>query len=190
MVETGLTNPSWGGSFRNMVKGIHTILDKRQRNAERQQEFRDRRKLEDIQQRAELASAALLESKCLEPLLPDVGINEPNVRLPKKWGVLPSTAKLEEEVEWVHQNRVLVIGTTRAGLVRLDWHLASCKPPSNGAVGLMQDAASNPLRFGDLLQKVKRGEVDEEGVDRVRGEKQSVVEIERILCQMLEAVES
>jgi hypothetical protein len=100
---------------------------------------------------------------------------------------LPATAKWEDEVEWVHQNRVLVVGRTAAGLVRLDWNLAMSPAPSMGAVGLMQDAAMNPQWFSrDILPKAK-GRGSEEEVKELREERLRAEEIERVLASLEEA---
>ena len=112
----------------------------------------------------------------------------PNVRLPHRWGELPESAKWEDEVEWVHNNRVLVVGRTKEGLVRLDWNLAKTAAPSMGAVGLMQDAAANPQWFSrDILPKAKRGG-EEEDPEKVVEERRRLEDVRELLGQFVERV--
>ena len=112
----------------------------------------------------------------------------PNIRLPHRWGELPESAKWEDEVEWVHNNRVLVVGRTKAGLVRLDWNLAKTAAPSMGAVGLMQDAAANPQWFSrDILSKAKRGG-EEDDPERLVEERRRLGDVRELLGQFAERV--
>jgi hypothetical protein len=111
---------------------------------------------------------------------------EPNIRIPESWGKLPDTAKWIDEVEWVHQQRILVIGTTKSGDIRLDWHQATLPAPSKGAMALMKSVAENPQWFDkDILPKAKRvGEAVEENVEQVKKSVAAEAEIEEILVQM------
>ena len=103
--------------------------------------------------------------------------------LPAAWGELPDSAPFEVEVEWVHQNRVLVVEERAGGASRLHWERARKPAPSYGAVNLMEFAATNRKGFMDILQRVKPAtdDGDEENIQR---EKKSIAEIRGILEQL------
>jgi len=113
----------------------------------------------------------------------DHEISGPEV--PESWGVLPDSAPFEVEVEWVHQNMVLVIEErgTKAPLFR--WERAQGAAPSHGARNLMHFAATNRAGFMNMLQRVKPGAGSED--DIVRREKVKIEEIKRILEELREA---
>ena len=75
--------------------------------------------------------------------------------IPDTWGEIPDSAPLEAEVDWVHQNRVLVVEDRPSGSPRLHWERARRPAPSFGAVNLMEFAATNRKGFMDILQRVK-----------------------------------
>ena len=162
----------------NARKGFKTSPEERKKT----REYQRKRRLEKLKQRVEEAGFPVFE-----PPKPDVAINEPNIRIPRAWGELNESAKFEDEVEWVHQNRILVIGYTKGGILRLDWHLASTPAPSRGAMAMLQSAANNPQWFDrDILPKVKRGVNDS---DTVLTEKKTILEIEMVLERMLMGIE-
>ena len=104
--------------------------------------------------------------------------------LPSHWGKLAETAGFDVEVEWVHQNRVLVVEERSGGKSVLHWYRARSAAPSYGAVSLMEYASTNRKGFMDILQRTKpKGEGDEEGVGR---EKRSLGEIRSLLVEMAE----
>ena len=105
--------------------------------------------------------------------------------LPAAWGDLPESAPFEVEVEWVHQNRVLVVEERASGKSLLHWERARKPAPSYGAVNLMEFAATNRKGFMDILQRVKPGENGDE--ENIRREKTSIAEIKRILEDLREA---
>ncbi len=104
---------------------------------------------------------------------------------PASWGDIPDTAPFEVEVEWVHQNRVLVVEERPGGSHKLRWERARKPAPSYGAINLMEYAATNRKGFMDILQRVKpsAGEEDEENIKR---EKKSIAEIREIIGQFQE----
>ncbi len=102
--------------------------------------------------------------------------------LPVAWGELPDSAPLDVEVEWVHQNRVLVVEERASGKSLLHWERARKPAPGYGAVNLMEFAATNRKGFMDILQRVKPGENGDE--ENVRREKKSIAEIRGILEQL------
>jgi hypothetical protein len=106
---------------------------------------------------------------------------------PDTWGSLPDSAALDVEVEWVHQNRVLVVEDRPGKPSLFHWERAQKPPPSYGAVNLMEFAANNRKGFMDILQRVKPGMDGEENM--VRREKVKVEEIRRVLEQMREVKE-
>jgi len=101
--------------------------------------------------------------------------------IPAAWGTIPDSAPLDAEVDWVHQNRVLVVEERPGGSVRLHWDRARKPAPSFGAINLMEFAATNRKGFMDILQRVKPDGGEAEIVQR---EKKSVAEIRKILQQM------
>jgi len=105
-------------------------------------------------------------------------------QLPKSWSKLPASAPFGVEVEWVHQNRVLVVEERSAGKSVLHWDRAQKSAPSYGAVNLMEYAATNRKGFMDILQRVNPGDAGEE--QNVRREKRSINDIEALLDQMAE----
>ncbi|MCE5269506.1 MAG: hypothetical protein LLG00_16640 [Planctomycetaceae bacterium] len=104
--------------------------------------------------------------------------------LPEAWGELPESAPFEAEVEWVHQNRVLVVEELAGKRSKLHWHRARKPAPSYGAVNLMEYAATNRKGFMDILQKVKPAAAGDE--ENVRRERRSIAEIEDLLEKMAE----
>lgn len=102
--------------------------------------------------------------------------------LPDAWGELHETALFDAEVEWVHQNRVLVVEERAAGKSLLHWERARKPAPSYGAVNLMEYAATNRKGFMDILQKVKPG--DSGDAENVRREKMSIAEIQQVLGEL------
>ena len=108
--------------------------------------------------------------------------------LPVAWGELSDSAPFEVEVEWVHQNRVLVVEERAGGASRLHWDRARKPAPSYGAVNLMEFAATNRKGFMDILQRVKPGENGDE--ENIRREKVKIREIQRILDEMNEGMDA
>lgn len=128
---------------------------------------------------AKQAVEAAIKAGAVEPKKPLPLVQ--NIRIPKSWGELPKSAKWVDEVEWVHQNRILVIGHNSQGGLRLDWELASEPAPSKGAMAMMQDAAANPQWFSrDVLPKAKRLD-SEDDPERVKEERQSIEKIRKTL---------
>jgi hypothetical protein len=105
------------------------------------------------------------------------------VVIPQSWGELPSTAKLEVEVEWVHQNRLFCIEQHRNGPPKIMLSKARSPAPSAGAVSLMKTAAVADLKFMEILRQVSK-DADGGDPELVRREKVSLVEIEEILTAM------
>ena len=101
--------------------------------------------------------------------------------LPTAWGEIAESAPFEVEVEWVHQNRVLVVEDRPNKRPEFHWERAQRPAPSYGAVNLMEFAATNRKGFMDILQRMKPGMAGEE--DIVRREKVRIEEIRRILEQ-------
>ena len=105
--------------------------------------------------------------------------------VPESWGNLPESAPFDAEVEWVHQNMVLVIEDRGTKVPLFHWDRAQRAAPSHGARNLMHFAATNRAGFMNMLQRVKPGAGGEE--DIVRREKVKIGEIERILEELREA---
>lgn len=103
-------------------------------------------------------------------------------RLPDAWGVLPDSAPFDAEVEWVHQNMVLVIEERGSKRPEFHWERAQRPAPSYGAVNVMHFAATNRKGFVDILQRMKPGMAGDEEV--VRREKVKIAEIRRILEEL------
>jgi hypothetical protein len=99
--------------------------------------------------------------------------------LPDYWGKIPKSASFEVEVEWVHQNRVLVVEERPGGKLLLHWERARKPAPSYGAVNLMEFAAINRKGFMDILQRVKPGMTGEE--EKIAREKKSIAEIRKMI---------
>lgn len=104
--------------------------------------------------------------------------------VPESWGDLPESAPFDMEVEWVHQNMVMVIEDRGAKGSLFHWNRAQKAAPSHGARNLMQFAATNRSGFMNMLQRVKPGAGGEE--DIFRWEKVKIGEIERILEELRE----
>lgn len=105
------------------------------------------------------------------------------VSLPAAWGLLPDSAPFEAEVEWVHQNRVLVVEERRGGSPVLHWERARKPAPSYGAASLMDFAATNRKGFMDILQRIKPAAHDDDDAN-VRREQKSIAEIRAVLAQV------
>jgi len=105
--------------------------------------------------------------------------------LPESWGTLADSAPLDAEVEWVHQNRVLVVEDRQGKHPLFHWERARNPAPSYGAVNLMEFGATNRKGFMDILQRVKPGMGGDE--EHVRREKTKVEEIRRVLEDLLES---
>jgi len=103
--------------------------------------------------------------------------------IPETWGEIPESAPFDVEVDWVHQNRVLVVEERPGGPSRLHWDRARSPAPSYGAVNLMEFAATNRKGFMDLLMRVKPGAGEAEDSQIVKQERMSIGEIKRILGQ-------
>ncbi len=108
--------------------------------------------------------------------------------LPDTWGELPDSAPFEVEIEWVHQNRVLVVEDRASGKSLLHWERARKPAPSYGAVNLMEFAATNRKGFMDILQRVKPGDNGDE--ENIRREKMKIGEIQRILDEINEGMDA
>jgi hypothetical protein len=105
---------------------------------------------------------------------------------PASWGVLPATAELPDEVDWVYQNYELVVEETSRGH-RVDLARARCAPPSEGTMLLFRLALQNLNGFvRDVVQKVKKVGESAEDEEYVKKERKSIAEIERVLDQMME----
>lgn len=113
----------------------------------------------------------------------DDEIGAPEV--PKSWGNLPDSAPFDAEIEWVHQNMVLVIEDRNAKAPLFHWDRAQKPAPSHGARNLMHFAATNRVGFMNMLQRVKPGIGGDEDV--LRREKVRIEEIKRILEEFREA---
>jgi len=84
-------------------------------------------------------------------------------------------------VDWVHQNRALVVEERPSGPSRLHWIRARSPAPSYGAVNLMEFAAINRKGFMDLLVRVKPGGGEKEGSSDDNREEMQIADVERIL---------
>ena len=104
--------------------------------------------------------------------------------IPDTWGDIPESAPFEAEVDWVHQNRPLVVEERPSGPSRLHWPRARSPAPSYGAVNLMEFAASNRKGFMDLLVRVKPGREEDENSPNARHEETQIAEIERMLREL------
>lgn len=98
------------------------------------------------------------------------------------WGEIPDSAPFEAEVEWVHQNRVLVVEERPSGSARLHWNRARNPAPSYGAINLMEFAATNRAKFMDVLLRVKPGSEEQE--EEAKSDDPSLEEVERMLAEM------
>jgi hypothetical protein len=98
---------------------------------------------------------------------------------------LPAGAPRDVEIEWVHQERILVIEKRRGKESRLHLERATRPAPSKGAVALMQTAASADLEFTEMLFRAKPS--DDDDAEMVKRERKSLAEVERILDEMLES---
>ncbi|MBN2579525.1 MAG: hypothetical protein JXB10_11080 [Pirellulales bacterium] len=105
--------------------------------------------------------------------------------LPASWGEIPESAPFDAEVEWVHQNRILVVEERPSGKPMLHWERAQSPAPSHGARGLMEFAATNRKGFMDILQRVKPGGSGDE-VEIVKRAKRGVEEIRRMISERME----
>jgi hypothetical protein len=106
------------------------------------------------------------------------------MEVPFMWGEIPASAPFEKEVEWVYQNRVLVIDERGGGKVVFRLDRATTPAPSNGALGMLEYSATNLKGFMDLVAKAKFNAVEEEDTEFVKREKKSIAEISRILDMM------
>ena len=111
----------------------------------------------------------------------------PNLRVPADWGELPLSSKWEDEIEWVHQNRARCVSWTQTGKPKVDLFMARNPAPSEGALGLMQQAADDPKAFGAMLEKCKRAEVEQEDADQIKAERRSIKDIRAVLAKFAEA---
>ena len=104
-------------------------------------------------------------------------------KVPDTWGNLPLRADREEEIEWVHQNYVRVVVTSRVtGKTLLRWNLAKTPPPSEGAMRWMLRAASAPNTWDrDVFFKSKSD--NQEEMKRERVEQRSIEEIRELIVQ-------
>lgn len=110
------------------------------------------------------------------------------IRLPLEWGEIPRKASRREEVEWVHQNYVLVVKRVK-DKNKFYWRYASSPAPSYGAIRLMRRAALSPETWDREVFFKMRGDGEAEGeAGRRRGERQSIEEMERVLGRYLEGV--
>lgn len=105
--------------------------------------------------------------------------------LPESWGKLASSASLQSEAEWVHQNRFLVVEhQPEKRKTIFHWDRAQVPPPSYGAMNLMEFAATNFKGFMDLLHRVSSVACQE--VEIQRFEKMRIAEVRRILEEVKE----
>jgi hypothetical protein len=104
---------------------------------------------------------------------------------PIPWQDLPTKAEFSKEVEWVHQQFVLIVEETPRGR-KILWDNASEPPPSTGACSMALWAADNRTAFyKDILPKAMTSATpggDEDGL--VREEKKSIAEVQRIIEKM------
>ena len=100
------------------------------------------------------------------------------VTIPESWGPLPDRASWEDEVDWVHQNRIYVIEQRAGKDPRIHLERAKTPAPSSGAVALMLTAANADIKFTDWLQKAKIGG-PEEGAEAIKGERMQIDDIKR-----------
>jgi hypothetical protein len=120
-------------------------------------------------------------------LLPSMAEAIGGMLAPAHWGELPDEGKPEEDAKWVYQQYAAVVIRKPGKPVVLRLERASRKPPSKGAVGLLQWAAENWTAFYDKVwMRFARGAEGEEE-DRLRQHRKSVAEIERILAQLSES---
>ena len=103
--------------------------------------------------------------------------------IPDNWGEIPDSANFEAEVEWVHQNRVLVVEERPGGSARLHWNRARNPAPSYGAINLMEFAATNRAKFMDVVLRVKPGSEEQE--EEANSDDPSLEEVERMLAEMI-----
>jgi len=88
------------------------------------------------------------------------------------------------EVEWVHQNMVLVIEYRGSKPPKLHWERAQKPPPSHGARNLMEFAATNRAGFMKIVQSLRPGMGSDE--EMMRREKVRIEEIRRVLEELRE----
>ena len=112
----------------------------------------------------------------------------PAIFVPRDWGELPTSAKWEDEVEWVHQNYTRVITRTKTGN-KINLRDAGSPAPSHGALGLLQHGATNPHGFyRDILLKAKGKSTAGEESDEIKQEKRSIEEIDRMLAKIQQSL--
>ncbi|NLF06359.1 MAG: hypothetical protein GX594_00025 [Pirellulaceae bacterium] len=104
---------------------------------------------------------------------------------PASWGLLPHSAKFEDEVDWVHQNRAVVVEERPGCGVRVHWDRARRPAPSYGAISLMEFSCSNRKGFMDILARLRPAE-NEKDEANIQREKMSIGEIREILKQFNE----
>jgi hypothetical protein len=138
------------------------VSEKELRHRQRAAESRERRKLlEDI----EAAGDVLLLG---------------GLRVPKSWLPLPERAAREDELEWLHSQRLYLVSYDRDGHAKLgDLSKATCPPPSAGALALLRDVAHNDRGFFQKIMGARTGS-DADG-ENERGEKRAQAEIREIL---------
>lgn len=107
--------------------------------------------------------------------------------LPECWGELSCEGDLSDDVLWVYHQKTLVIEQTARGPV-MHWERASVAPPSQGAIGLMEFAADNRVKFYELLQKVQSKTESVSGDDQhILEEDLRADEVEGILKKLQES---
>ena len=108
-----------------------------------------------------------------------------NLSRPAGWPELPATASLEVEVEWVYgvYERVVRRREGKRNLIVLG--RARGVAPSEGALGLLVRASEHPTWFYGLVAKV-RGEGEEVGGERERGERKRLEDVRGLIEQYVE----
>ena len=97
------------------------------------------------------------------------------IYLPESWGTLPDSADRNEELEWVHQQRILIVCQKKVGketITKIKWENATRPAPSNGAIGFMLDYVADPQWFARTFLRPKASAEED------KGEEEAVVEAE------------
>jgi len=85
------------------------------------------------------------------------------MKTPKWWGEIPLTSKLSDDVEWVRQNRVLVVEERADGPALLWLGRSATAAPSFAALDLLELSTTNRKGFHDLAARVAMGSVEGAG---------------------------
>jgi hypothetical protein len=111
--------------------------------------------------------------------------------IPAHWpSELPESATFEAEVEWVYRNFRRVVKREPGRPIRINLDRARTVAPSDGALGLLEQASDQPYWFfKELVPKVKLAKEGENDAKKRREAKKSIEELEEVLKKMLEGSE-